>query len=137
MANPRFIDNGDGTVTLPALGLMFSKATITEVDVTQHRAEDLCRELRLAGHADWRLPTRAELLTLVDRSRYNPAIDTTFFPDTHNDWYWTSTACAWSSSLAWCVDFSDGQCGGGSRGNGYSLVRAVRSLPAIDKARKA
>jgi len=127
---PRFIDNADGTVTLPALGLMFSQATISEVDVTQHQAEDLCRELRLAGHDDWRLPTDHELLALVDRSRHNPAIDTTFFPDTKPDWYWTSTVCAWSSAHAWCVLFSDGNCYYGGRGSGSGLVRAVRSVPA-------
>ena len=131
MANPpRFIDNGDGTVTLPALGLMFTKATITEADVTQHQAEDLCRELRLAGHADWRLPTDHELLALVDRSRHNPAIDTTFFPDTQPNWYWTSTVCAWSSARAWCVVFVFGGCCGAARGDNYGLVRAVRSVPA-------
>ena len=127
---PRFVDNGDGTVTLPALGLMFSKATITEVDVTQHQAEDLCRELRLAGHAVWRVPTDHELLALVVRSRHNPAIDTTFFPDTKSDWYWTSTVCAWSSSLAWSVNFGDGLCGVDGRDFLSGLVRAVRSVPA-------
>lgn len=125
----KFIDNGDCTITLPALGLMFSQATITEVDVTQHQAEDLCRELRLAGHDDWRLPTDHELLALVDRSRHSPAIDTSFFPDTKSDWYWTSTVCAWGSSHAWRVSFSlGGGCSSGSRGSYYALVRAVRSL---------
>ena len=128
--NHRFIDNGDGTVTLLALGLMFSQATITEVDVTQHQAEDLCRELRLAGHDDWRLPSDHELLALVDRSRHNPAIDTTSFPDTKLNWYWTSTVCAWSSARAWCVVFVFGGCCGAARGDNYGLVRAVRSVPA-------
>ena len=127
---PRFLDNGDGTVTLPALGLMFSQATITEVGVTQHQAGDLCRELRLAGHDDWRLPSDHELLALVDRSRHNPAIDTTFFPDTKPDWYWTSTICAWSPALAWLVSFGYGYCSYDYRDSSFGLVRAVRSVPA-------
>ena len=126
---PRFIDNGDGTVTDTKLGLMWSKATITEADVTQHQAEDLCRELRLADHADWRLPTVDELFALADRSRYNPAIDTEAFPDTSSDWYWTSTITAWSSSRAWFVGFSDGLASYYLRDDSYGLVRAVRSLP--------
>ena len=126
---PRFIDNGDGTVTDTKLGLMWSKATITEADVTQHQAEDLCRELRLAEHADWRLPTVEELFALADRSRYNPAIDTEAFPDTSSDWYWTSTITAWSSSLAWFVSFDYGLAGNGCRVSDDGLVRAVRSLP--------
>ena len=31
------------------------------------------------GHDDWRLPTVKELATIVDRSRFGPAIDTTYF----------------------------------------------------------
>ena len=130
MANPRFIDNGDGTVTLPALGLMFTKATVTPECVTQHQAEAACAELRTAGHDDWRLPSTHELFALVDDTRIAPAIDTAFFPETQNDWYWTSTVCAWSSARAWLVFFGSGDCNGCRRVNVSGLVRAVRSVPA-------
>ncbi len=42
------------------------------------------------GSSAWRLPTVDELLTLVDHSRTNPAIDTKYFPYTSNGNYWTS-----------------------------------------------
>ena len=126
---PRFIDNGDGTVTLPALGLMFTKATITPKYGTHAQAEAACSELRTGGFDDWRLPSTHELFALVDHSRCRPAIDTDVFPDTKSHWYWTGTVCAWSSSLAWFVLFGDGLASGSSRDNGYGLVRAVRSLP--------
>ena len=126
MANPRFIDNGDGTVTLPALGLMFTKATVTPECVTHTQAEAACAELRTAGHDDWRLPSTHELFALVDHSRFDPAIDTAFFPETQNDWYWTSTVCAWSSSRAWSVNFYSGVCDYDDRGCNGGLVRAVR-----------
>ena len=130
MANPRFIDNGDGTFTLPALGLMFTKATVTPECVTHTQAEAACAELRTAGHDDWRLPTRAELLTLVDDTLHQPAINVDAFPDTKSDWYWTSTVSAWSSARAWCVHFDNGDCGLGYRDLSFGLVRAVRSVPA-------
>lgn len=126
---PRFIDNGDGTVTLPALGLMFTKATITPEYVTHAQAEAACTELRSGGFDDWRLPSTHELFALVDHSRCRPAIDTDAFPDTKSDWYWTSTVCAWSSSHAWFVNFDGGDADSDNRDYPNGLVRAVRSLP--------
>jgi hypothetical protein len=45
----------------------------------------------LCGAKDWRLPTQAELLTLVVKQKVGPAIDTAFFPNTENEGYWSST----------------------------------------------
>ena len=129
-SSPRFIDQGDGTVIDTAHHLQWSKATLTPKCISQHDAFKLCEGLTLGGHSDWRLPTRAELLTLVDDTRHAQAIDTEFFPDTKNDWYWTSTVCAWSSVLAWYVLFDGGVCNDGDRDGDYGLVRAVRSVPA-------
>jgi hypothetical protein len=73
------------------------------------KAIDACAALDFAGHKDWRLPTRAELLTLVDITRHEPAIDTAAFPDfPKRGWFWTSDLCAWSSASAWFVHFSYG-----------------------------
>ena len=127
---PRFIDNGDNTVTDTSSGLMWSKATLTEDEVDQAGAEAACTGLELGGHTDWRLPTVEELFALADRSRYNPAINTDAFPDTRSDWYWSSTSCAWSSVRAWVVLFSLGLSDGFHRGYDLAFVRAVRSVPA-------
>ena len=54
----------------------------------------------------WRLPTRTELLTLVDDTKYDPACSV--FPDCPSEWFWTSTLRAGSSSYAWSVDFYSG-----------------------------
>jgi len=90
-------------------------------------AKKACTDLTLAGAADWRLPTRKELLTLVDDTRHSPAIDTTFFPACKSDWYWTSTPAAYSpGDYAWFVDFLNGNSDWDSQRSGYH-VRAVRS----------
>ena len=55
-------------------------------------ALDYCATLNYAGHSSgWRLPEPLELLTIVDNSRNNPAIDITNFPNMTNITYiWTS-----------------------------------------------
>jgi hypothetical protein len=41
-----------------------------------------CKTLVLAGHDDWRLPSRIELVSIVDFTRVDPAIDVNAFPNT-------------------------------------------------------
>jgi hypothetical protein len=41
----------------------------------------------LGGHSDWRLPNIKELESLTDDMRYNPAIDTTYFPNANASGY--------------------------------------------------
>ncbi len=54
----------------------------------------------------WRLPSMKELQTIVDDSRFNPAIDPTVFPATPSERFWTSSASP--SYGRWVVDFSSG-----------------------------
>ena len=127
---PRFIDNGDGTITLPALGLMFTKATLCDEEVDHDTAAKLCADCDVGGHRDWRRPTVQELFATVDHTRHSPAIDTDFFPDTKSDWYWTDTITAWSPVHAWVVLFHGGGVGYYHRDYDLAFVRAVRSVPA-------
>jgi hypothetical protein len=105
-----FIDNGDGTVSDFATGLMWEQKTddggLQDKDNTYSWQEALsyCENLSLAGHSDWRLPNRNELQSIVDYYRYNPSIDTTFFPNTSSE-YWTSTTYDSNPNYAWYVSF--------------------------------
>ncbi len=82
------------------------------------------------GHRDWRLPTRAELSSIAEREQcFNPAINTTVFPNTGLVDYWTSTPFATNAALAWRINFSDGEIGpalktGASSTKRLRLVRA-------------
>ena len=117
----RFIDNGDNTITDTKTGLIWAKNTAAK-DANFADAEQAVAAL---GDG-WRMPTIDELATLVDRTRYNPAINTEAFPDTESDWYWSSTPHAKYTSAVWVVNFHLGTVGGGLRDlNG--CVRAVRS----------
>ena len=126
----RFIDNKDNTITdtktdlqwvkdHDALGSQFTK------EMTFKQATEACKKLNLSGKKDWRLPTREELLSIVDLTKYNPAINP-IFANTHSSWYWTSTPYAWVAGGAWYVGFGYGGVSSfGKGGNDY--VRPVRS----------
>lgn len=74
----------------------------------------------LCGKKDWRMPTVDELMTLVKCSdgKYDtdgsctnatsvarPTINSTYFPYTVDDWYWSSSPSVDYSSDAWVVFF--------------------------------
>jgi hypothetical protein len=75
------------------------------------------------GH-QWRAPTIAEQLTLVNYERHSPAIDPIFVCP--SDWFWTSTPDVESPGVyAWYVYFSYGLSFRLAQG-GVGFVRAVR-----------
>ena len=120
----KFQDNGDGTVTDQMTGLMWQATEIRPEKWQQALA--YCNQLDLGGYSDWRLPTIKELSTLVDESRANPAIDTTFFPGTRSSSYWSSTTFTEHPGFAWHVRFDNGlEYNGGYKGRRY-FIRAVR-----------
>jgi Protein of unknown function (DUF1566)/Repeat of unknown function (DUF5648) len=66
-------------------------------------------QLALCGFTDWRLPTRLELLTIVDYGPYTgSSINSSAFPNTAGDGYWASESLSGDSARAWTVWFSQG-----------------------------
>lgn len=82
-----------------------------------------------ADHCDWRLPTRAELETLVTEAfpcTTVPCIDQNVFgPTATEDFYWTSTPDAVETDGAWGVSFGNGFVNDDFVDSG-DFVRAVR-----------
>ncbi len=97
-----FRDNGDGTVSDRATGLMWSKADSKtgmnwEAALAWVQARNAENYL---GYDDWRLPNAKELQSIVDYTRapavtHSPAIDpvfsTTGLPDGEYPYFWSST----------------------------------------------
>jgi hypothetical protein len=123
-SNNNFVDNGDGTISDTSTGLMWQKAIAPGTYIWE-QALAYCESLTLAGYSDWRLPNRNELQSIVDYSRENPAIDTTFFPGTVTSEYWSSTTGAGITSIAWYIYFGYGSVSSYVK-TGYCYVRAVR-----------
>jgi len=99
-----FVDNGDGTISDFATGLMWQKAD-DENSRNWEEALLYAEDLELAGYNDWRLPDAKELQSIVDYTRSpqttnSPAIDPVFEtteikdPDGnlgHFPYFWTGT----------------------------------------------
>ncbi len=67
-----------------------------------------CEALSLGGFSDWRLPNINELSSIVDYTKSNPALDSSFQNITPANFYWSSTTNASTHSYAWSVYFDSG-----------------------------
>ncbi|MDH5716912.1 MAG: DUF1566 domain-containing protein, partial [Spirochaetia bacterium] len=65
-----------------------------------------------------------ELESIVDRTVFNPAIDTLFFPGTVANYYWSSSTYVGNTSFAWYVHFSSGGVGYSTKSHSF-YVRCV------------
>jgi len=80
---------------------------------------------RLCAHADWRMPTRRELLTLVYADKSIPSIDPSYFPNPPASPFWSASSYVPDPSSAWFVDFADGYSNATDKSHSNS-VRLVR-----------
>jgi hypothetical protein len=120
-----YTDNKDGTVTDNITGLMWQQAVSSTTTYTWSQTVAYCPNLALAGHSDWRLPLRIELVSIVDFGVTSGAtINAAYFPSTPASGFWSSSPLAGSSSYAWGVNFDYGDTSGGVSGSRY--VRCVR-----------
>ncbi|MBI5675717.1 MAG: SBBP repeat-containing protein [Nitrospirae bacterium] len=133
-----YTDNGDGTVTDNNTGLMWQQdenpttynwyqASGTYDATYNPLSQDVCGELTTGGYTDWRLPTKKELMSIVDYSIPSPVptINTTYFPNANASYYWSSTTFASYPDYAWHVYFGNGYVLSYGKYNFYD-VRCVR-----------
>ena len=118
--NPRFTDNSDGTVTDNLTGLLWLKDADCFGGLTWSAALTAAGTLNSgecgltdgSAEGNWRVPQIAELSSLVDYGRANPALPAAHpFVEVQGeepDWYWSSTTAARDTTGAWCSIFALG-----------------------------
>jgi hypothetical protein len=126
LPNPHSYDTQTpGVVVDRVTGLIWQR-NLPEKFYTFEGAARQCAGLDLAGHRDWRLPSRIELVSLLDTTRIQPSIDMAAFPNTPIDWFWTSSLAADNPGAAWYVYFYFGYPKTDDMTNSFS-VRCVRA----------
>src|SRR3990172_2872388 len=115
--NPRFTDNGNGTITDNLTGLIWLKnancfgtrtwaLALTDAN-TLNSGE--CGLTDGSVDGDWYLPNRNELASLLDLENSNPALPTGYpFTEFQIYYYWSSTTAVPDPSYAWLVFFLGG-----------------------------
>ncbi|PJI84289.1 uncharacterized protein DUF1566 [Yoonia maricola] len=138
-----FADNGDGTVTDAATGLMWSQADAGQ-DMDWEAALAYAVEMNESaylGHTDWRVPNIRELQSIADYSGVFPAIDHEVFTWTEADrYYWSSTSGYFNTAepehyYAWYVAFGYAPGVDGEDIHGAGAVRFIgkaESSPAAE-----
>lgn len=126
--SPRYVHNAD-VVFDKLTGLLWQRVA-PEQAFDWKGAKDYCATLKtIPGYpSGWRLPTRIELVSIVDYSTFDPAIDSTAFLGTiiniTPDSFWSSSPTP-STNIAWSVYFGGGDVIAIETNNNYR-VRCVR-----------
>jgi formylglycine-generating enzyme required for sulfatase activity len=97
-------------------------------EMTWYKAQEYAESLRLDGNEDWRLPTLAELESLLDRTKARsegrpPMREEVPFRDELS--YWSSTTFKRDTKTAWILMFDGGYLLSYYKSNLYH-VRCVR-----------
>ncbi len=155
--DPRFTDNGDGTITDNLTGLIWLKnANCAQTSTDWATAFDYITELNTQGtmngntasdtsaggshQTDWRLPNRKELFSLLDMSQLNPALPNgypfTSIGVTTSDtpapgWYWSSSTDDLNTDNAWEISLGSGSVSRTSKTSSDNYILPVRGAADI------
>lgn len=103
---PSYKVNGDGTVDDLVTGLEWQQADGGEM--SWENAISYCRDLKLAGKRDWRLPNTHELFSIQDHSRSFPSFDVNVFTKSDAEYWWASNQRLDRADYAWATNAGGG-----------------------------
>jgi len=119
-------DNGDGTVTDKKMDLVWAKYRAKGY-MAWPNARKFCQDLSLAGHSDWTLPSRAQLISFWNDGGFHTAAD-------DGDWSSEIDSTKPNDSadfgpLVWVVNSKDGSLADGpASGNNTKYLNSVRCV---------
>ena len=126
--NPRFTDNGDGTVTDNLTGLIWLRdANCSLINgprtwedalniIVPQLADGYCGLTDGSEVGDWRLPNVKELQSLIDFGESIPALPSGHpFTNVLGSRYWSSTSTAGYTHYAWEVEMRYGYVSDGNK----------------------
>jgi len=88
--NPLDYTVADDSVTDEVTRLQWQRATPPQT-YDWWEARTYCQQLVVGEVDDWRLPSRVELVSLLDFGGLDPTIDQEAFPGTQSDFYWSAS----------------------------------------------
>jgi len=115
--NPRFTDNGNGTVTDNLTGLIWlknatcfgTKVWADALTAANTLASGACNLSDGSQAGQWRLPNIKEMQSLIDRGRTQPGLPAGHpFTGVQPGNYWSSSTYVYYSSYAWYLSIGSG-----------------------------
>ncbi len=128
LPNPSSYDTSvAGIVTDRVTGLVWQRQA-SGSSYTLSQAVSYCDGLSLAGYTHWKVPTRVELVSILDFTRTGgPRIDPTAFPNTASVAFWASTRLTINgTAYAFSMDFLYGSVSYDGPEETFNSVRCVR-----------
>ncbi len=131
--------HSDGTVTHNSTGLMWMRCSLGQSwdgETCTGNASTYSWQAALveaqnksyAGYNDWRLPNKNELLSILEQRCESPSINSTVFPSTPSNLFWSSSPLVFYSNQVWFINFADADVSTGNDEAGTTVsVRLVRS----------
>ena len=107
---PRFVDNGNDTVTDRLTSLMWTKSP-KQIAVDWNEATDYCRNLQVGDLRGWRLPTIREWRQFTSRKQKNPALPQghPFVNISTHVGYWSKTRHKFGPAYVYQISLWDGR----------------------------